>query len=236
VHAVFMNPSQSITNAASGAASATPPGSIFSIYGVGLATRDVQNFDLPIPTTLAGTTVTINGEQAPLYFVSGGQINAQMPWDIPGGTVATVVVKNGTTTSSPAAVYVPSTGTPGIILINGRAALTNQDGSLNTATNGAKAGDEVVVYFLGGGRVQNQSAQITGEAALSGLSPIVQPGLAAITVGGFRSPLIDYIGLTPGSVGLYQANFRVPQLAPGTYPVVISMPQLSNAAVMTVTN
>jgi uncharacterized protein (TIGR03437 family) len=235
VHAAFFNPAESISNAASGVINATPPGSIFSIYGVGLATRDMQEVGLPIPTSLLTTSVTVNGVSAPLFYVSTGQINAQMPWEVQGGTVATIVVKNSTATSNPAAVIVPATGTPGIILINNRAAVTNQDGSLNTGVNGAKVGDEVVAYFLGGGPVQNQTAQVTGRPAPSGLSPIT--GSATVTVGGVLAPVVYYVGLTPGSVGLYQANFQVPQLVRGTYPVVITIAgQASNGPVMFVTN
>lgn len=235
VHAVFFNPSESISNAASGVINATPPGSLFSIYGVGLATRQLQEVGLPIPTTLLTTSVTVNGEAAPLFFVDTDQINAQMPWDIPSGAVATVIVKNGTATSNPAAVFVPATGTPGIILINNRAAVTNQDNSLNTGANGAKVGDEVVAYFLGGGPVQASGPLVTGRASPAGLSPVT--GQATVTVGGVQTAVPFYVGLTPGSVGLYQANFQVPQLAKGTYPVVITIAgQASNAAVMTVTN
>ncbi len=67
-----------------------------------------------LPTELLTTTVTVNGEKAPLFYVDSGQINAQMPWDIPGNTVASVVVTNGSSVSNAAAVYVPATGTPGI--------------------------------------------------------------------------------------------------------------------------
>jgi uncharacterized protein (TIGR03437 family) len=45
------------------------------------------------------------------------------------------------------------------------------------------------------------------------------------------------MGLTPGSIGLYQANFVVPQIAKGTYPVVLTISgQASNNPVMTVSN
>jgi uncharacterized protein (TIGR03437 family) len=65
-----------------------------------------------------------------------------------------------------------------------------------------------------------------------------------VTVGGIASPNVEYVGLTPGSVGLYQANFTVPQIAKGTYPVVLTIGgQASNTLggvypnpVMTVSN
>ncbi len=238
-HSASSNPTQSIANVASGAVNYTPAGSAFVLYGVGLATGETQAATLPLQTTLRATTVTVNGEPAPLYYVNTGQIDAQMPWDIPGGTVAAVVVKNGTATSNATAVYVPATGTPGIsVYSNNRAVVVNVDGSVNSGSAAAAVGDEVVAYFTGGGPVQNASAQVTGHAAPSGLSPATAyvSGNYSITVGG-QQAVVKYIGLTPGSVGLYQANFIVPQIAKGTYPVVITLAgQSSNSPVMTVSN
>jgi len=77
--------------------------------------QEDQPTSVPLPTTLLTTTVTVNGEPAPLFYVDPGQINAQMPEDIKPG-VATVVVKNGSSTSNAAAVIIPATGTPGIVV------------------------------------------------------------------------------------------------------------------------
>jgi uncharacterized protein (TIGR03437 family) len=57
-----------------------------------------------------------------------------------------------------------------------------------------------------------------------------------VTVNGVAAT-IDYIGLTPGSVGLYQVNFVVPQVPKGTFPVQINIAgQMSNKPVITVAN
>jgi uncharacterized protein (TIGR03437 family) len=42
--------------------------------------------------------------------------------------------------------------------------------------------------------------------------------------------MANYLGLTPGFVGLYQANFTVPSLTPGDYPVVVTVGGLSSNA------
>ena len=68
-----------------------PPGSLFSIYGFNLANLTAQPTSTTYPLTLGGAIVTVNGESAPLSYVSPGQINAEMPLDIKPG-VATVVV------------------------------------------------------------------------------------------------------------------------------------------------
>jgi len=232
MHSAFTNPSQAITNVASYAYSATPPGSVFALFGVDLASKTAQAASTPLPGTLLSTTVTVNGETAPLFYVGPGQIDAQMPWDIPAGAVATVIVKNGSASSNAVAVYVPATGTPGISVYgNNRAVVVNQDGSVNSGSAPAHDGDEVVVYFTGGGPVDAAGLK-AGYPAPSGLSPLAAS--YSLTVGGIQAT-VDYIGLTPGSVGLYQANFNVPQLTQGTYPLVITIAGTpSNGPVMTV--
>src|ERR1035438_6822718 len=105
-----------------------------------------------------------------------------MPWDIQGATVATVIVKNGSSTSNAAAVFVPATGTPGIsVYPNNRAVVVNQDGSLNSPSLSASIGDEVVAYFTGGGPVQAAGKLTTGAPDPDGFSPIT--GTKTVTVG-----------------------------------------------------
>ena len=234
-HSVFLNPTQSIGNVASYAVNATPAGSVFALFGIDLATQEAQAISVPLKTTLLTTTVTVNGTPAPLFYVSPGQIDAQMPWEIPSGAVASVVVKNGTATSNAAAVYVPATGTPGIsVYSTDRAVVTNADGSVNSPTSPASVGDEVVAWFTGGGPVQATGPLVTGSPAPNGLSWVTGP--YAVTVGDVQAT-VDYIGLTPGSVGLYQVNFVIPPVAKGTYPLEINIAgQVSNKPVITVGN
>jgi uncharacterized protein (TIGR03437 family) len=236
-HSAFLNPSQSIGNVASYTVGATPPGSVFVVFGEDFAARVAQPGSVPLPTTLLTTSLMVNSEAAPLFYVDTGQIDAQMPWDIPGGTLATVVVKNGTQLSNAATVFVPSAGTPGIsVYSTNRAVVVNADNSVNSASNGAKVGDEVVAYFTGGGPVQAAGKLVAGSPAPAGLSPVPTGANPTVTVGGQQAK-IDYIGLTPGSIGLYQVNFVVPQLDKGTYALVITISgQASNNPVMTVSN
>ena len=234
-HSAFTNPSQAIGNVASYAYSSTPPGSVFALFGQNLATRAVGAATTTLPTELLTTTVTVNGEMAPLFYVDPLQIDAQLPWDIPGNSIATIIVTNGTSVSNAAAIYVPATGTPGIgVFGNNRAVVVNANGSVNTGSTPAAVGDEVVVYFTGGGPVDASGKLITGAPAPAGLSPVT--GSNSVTVGGVQANVV-YMGLTPGSIGLYQANFDVPSVAKGAYPVVITIAgQASNNPVMNVSN
>jgi len=234
-HAAFLNPTQSIGNVASYAVNYTPPGSVFVLFGTDLASKAAQPITVPLPTELLTTQVLVNGTAVPLFYVSGTQIDAQMPWSVPGGTVASVLVKNGTEVSNAAAVYVPAAGTPGISTYNGdRAVVTNSDNSVNSGSNPAKVGDEVVAYFTGGGPVNAAATLVTGSPAPDALAWLT--GDYSVTVG-TATATVDYIGLTPEGIGLYQVNFVVPQLAKGTYAVEISIAgQVSNKPVMSVGN
>ena len=132
-HSTFTYPGLSVVSAASGVAGAVPPGSIFAVYGGDLTTGSAQATKIPLSTTLLNTSVTVNGEAAPLFYVSEGQINAQMPLDIQPG-VASMVVRSGASTSNTIAVTVPATAAPGVFVQypTNQAVVQNPDFSENT--------------------------------------------------------------------------------------------------------
>src|SRR5690242_516181 len=76
-----------IVNAASSAA-VLAAGSIVSIYGSFLISAPAQALGVPLPDSLAGLSVAFGGIDAPLYYVSSGQINAQVPWEMAGQSSA----------------------------------------------------------------------------------------------------------------------------------------------------
>jgi hypothetical protein len=76
------------------------PGSIISIYGANMASAPSGSgataSTLPLPTSLSGAQVLMNGIQAPLYYADSGQINAQVPWEVRGASsLAVEVLYNG---------------------------------------------------------------------------------------------------------------------------------------------
>lgn len=231
--AASVNPGQAVDNGASFLAGQTPAGSVFTIFGSDLAANPAQAATVPLPTSLLTTSVTVNGELAPLFYVSPTQINAQMPEDIQPG-LATVIVKNGSAVSNAVAATIPATGTPGIVVYgDNRAIVVNPDGSVNAASAPANVGDTLVVYFTGGGPVNASGTLVTGAGAPGGLSWVSGP--YSITVGGINVPTINYVGLTPGSIGLYQANFVLPSIGAGDRALVITISgQKSNAPLIAV--
>lgn len=219
-----------VVNAASFTAKVAP-GSLFSIFGTSLATAAQSATSLPLPSSLAGTSVTIGGKPAPLFFVSPDQVNAQVPYELAEGTTVPVIVTvNGV--SSPVGNVSVVTAAPGIFQFGQkRAVAQNQDYTVNNADNGAAGGSYIVTYLTGFGQVDNP-VQTGATAFGSPLSRSKYP--VSATVNGVAAN-ITFAGLTPDFIGLAQVNLQLPNLAPGTYPLVVTVNgEKSNAAMITI--
>ena len=77
----------------------------------------------------------------------------------------------------------------------------------------------ITVFLTGIGPVDNPVATGAGAVA-SPLSSATLPKSA--TIGGANST-VYFLGLTPATAGVAQANLAVPALSPGTYPVVVTV-------------
>jgi uncharacterized protein (TIGR03437 family) len=109
--------------------------------------------------------------------------------------------------------------------------LQNMDGTLNSTNNPADPGRVVIAYLTGQGALDNPVP--TGAAAPA--SPLSRAkATASATIGG-RPATVQFLGLAPSFVGLAQANVLVPDLAPGDYPLVITVGGVaSNAPLVSV--
>jgi uncharacterized protein (TIGR03437 family) len=162
--------------------------------------------------------VLVNGRPAPLYYAGPNQLNAQVPYETATGLVP-VVVSNGETYTSPAFMTVNAAAPAIFQKTPGWALAQHDNGTLNGPGNPAAAGSVVVVYLTGQGLLDHPIA--TGAAAsFEILSRPVLP--ASATLGGQPAEIL-FLGMTPGLVGLSQANLRIPSLADGEYPLVITV-------------
>lgn len=219
---VFVAPQRAVINAASFEPDRLSPGALFSIFGSGLSAQSSTS-----------TQVLVNGKVAPVLFVSDGQINAQLPFETPTGRPVSLSVVNAGRSSNAVAVDVHQAA-PGVFTFGqNRAVVQNPDWSVNSPGNPAHAGDIVVVYLTGGGPVSPGVS--TG--ALAPASPLAWVNSPySFTIGGLKAEA-SYFGLTPGFIGLYQANLRVPVLSTGDYPVVATTAGVSsNGPVISVSN
>jgi uncharacterized protein (TIGR03437 family) len=214
-----------------GTSATVSPGSIVDIYGTGLAAVAVNaTTGPPLPTTLGGVQVVVNGKRAPLFYVGPLQIVFQMPYETALGTASVEVVNNNV--ASAATPVTVQQATPFILTYgNNRAVVMNEDGSVNASGNGAKPNDVLVAYLIGSGPLDNPVA--TGANASS--SPLSRELLTTtVSVGGSNAS-VQFAGMTPGLVGLMQVNFVMPNGAPGDYPLQISIGAVaSNQPLVTV--
>jgi uncharacterized protein (TIGR03437 family) len=199
-------------------------GAIAALFGEFLADSVAANTQLTLPTTLGGVRVLVNGRAAPLYFVSPGQINFQVPFETLGGIASIQVERNGVVGNRVGVDIVPFAGR---ILVWSQFGLphaiaVNADGTLpipptvtipGYVSKPARPGDTLVIYAIGFG--QTNPAVQTGVASPS--SPLAQLSNVIVHFGprslfGTSVPQpASFAGLSPGFVGLYQINVQVPQ-------------------------
>ena len=78
--------------------------SLSCVYGTNLApyTSDLSGFNqaTALVTSMNGLTATIGGVKAPIYFVSPGQLNVQVPFEVAAGTQPVVVTSAGGTSTA----------------------------------------------------------------------------------------------------------------------------------------
>ncbi|MBK9169413.1 MAG: IPT/TIG domain-containing protein [Bryobacterales bacterium] len=223
---------------------AAAPGSIVTIFGTGLAPQTVSASGAPLPSSLRGVTVTFNGRPAPLFFVSSGQINAQVPWNVlpPGadsGHVTVVVTRDGV--QSPPVGAPVQRVSPAVFTLGagGPAVAVNPDGTLaqapgsvpGLATRSATPGSWIAIYATGLGAVNDgvpDGANSRDRLRETRLQP-------RVTIGG-RPARVLFCGLSPEFVGVNQVNVEVPPDAPlgDAVPVSIELGGVTSDPAVTI--
>jgi uncharacterized protein (TIGR03437 family) len=199
-----------VTNAANGT-SAVAQGGLISVYGSNMTATSVATSQIPLPTALGDSCLTVNGTPIPLLFVSTGQVNAQLPLGMSGGATMAIhtpvgISNNFSFTVQSAAPAIFLTGTAGPQ--TGLATVFRADnGQLVTPTNPVHASDTLVIYLTGMG-LTSPSVAAGQETPPTLLTSVTQTPL--ITLGG-ANLTVQYAGLAPGYIsGLYQVNATVP--------------------------
>jgi uncharacterized protein (TIGR03437 family) len=213
---VYLNP-QGIINAASSSpfTAHLSPGEFLTLLGTNLAAGAASATTLPLPDKLNNVSVTINDIQAPIQFVSPGQINVVVPFDATQA-VATIQVNNNGTLSNTITQFIGATSA-GVFTVpeGGIGDAAAQDVTANyalvTEDNPAQIGDLVAVYLAGLGSV---SGNVTdGQAGPSNpvSNAVNTPEVWIDDVNGASTQAtVAFAGLAPGFAGLYQIDFTVP--------------------------
>ena len=105
----------------------------------------------PLPFTLAGTSLTVSGVAAPLFSVSGTQINFQVPCEAANGSSSLVLTVGGQNTTAPVTVSETAPGAFEFInsLGNRQAVIVKANGTYATPQNPVAHGETVTGYFTG---------------------------------------------------------------------------------------
>ena len=223
-----------VVNAASNVVGVAPAAWI-SIYGTNLSTAvaTATAADLVsgcLPTTLGGTSATIDGKSAYMDYVSPTQINLQAPADSATGTVTVTVTDSSGSSSVTATMqavmpglftasnYVLAVRPSDSTIING----TGATASGYATTAAAHPGDVLELYATGLGAT---ATSVDPGLAFSGTyyTSVTNP---TVTIGNAAADVM-WSGLV--GAGLFQINLTVPtSLAAGTYPVIVSQAGVSS--------
>ena len=217
---------------------ALAPGTIATLYPLATITQFGANTagfsgSFPMATTLGGVQVLVNGTPAPLYLVSPGQINFVVPMNAPTSGTANVVVQQVSTGQILGAGTLPmSTVAPGIFMgaqlpvgAQGyQAAVINQDGTVNGASNPAPRGSIISIYATGQGVLPGAPPDGTPPTGL-----VTTPQTPEVFIG---ACFVDQCSTLPGDPpagqrvqfsglssypGMWQINVYVPEVtAPST--------------------
>ncbi|HVP45592.1 MAG TPA: hypothetical protein VMT32_03380 [Bryobacteraceae bacterium] len=224
---------QTVVSAADGS-SAVAPGGLVTVWGSQLSPVNIATSEIPVPTALGESCLTVNGVPVPMLFASPKQINAQLPVEVEGAATMVLHTPGGTSndldfTIVAAAPSVFRSGVAGPH--NGIATVVRaKNNQLVTPSNPIHRGEAIVIYATGLGRTLPSLA--TGFAASTNPLPVVieQPD---VSLGGLSLPLY-YAGLAPGEVGVYQINALVPGWAPTGMQVPLTITQGSVSTTLTV--
>jgi uncharacterized protein (TIGR03437 family) len=200
-----------IGSAASFDGNGVAQGEILTAFGLGLGPTTLTSATLQsntLPSTLAGLWVHFDSLPSPILYAQANQLSFIAPFAIPAFSPLRVVVESATAQSAPY-LLLPRLAKPALFTFDGTgrgpAALLNEDGSINSATNPAEPGSIIVLYLTGTGPMNPPGRD--GVIATT-TSTLIAPASARINN---QAATILYLGNAPGLVqGVAQANLRLP--------------------------
>jgi uncharacterized protein (TIGR03437 family) len=206
-------------SAASYNAAAISEKAIVAAFGVSLATSTQTAAAIPLPTTLAGTTVRVRDSAgierlAPLFFVSSGQVNYQIPAGTATGT-ATVIITNGEGLGSIGTMEV-RTAAPSFFTTDqsgtGAAAALDAFSFTSAPFNARQPNGQPNILAVFGTGLGGDATDVDGDVN------------ASVTARLDNNPVtVLYAGRAPGFTGLNQFNLLLPAgLTSGTHTLTLS--------------
>jgi uncharacterized protein (TIGR03437 family) len=195
------------------------PEGLMAVLGTHLSGINQATSEVPLPTVIADSCITVNGAPAHMVLVSPTQVNAQMPAQASGNVAIVMHTPGGvsntyflTLLSGAPAVFVTTLdGVPNVPAI-----VRWNNGLVVTSTNPVHRGDILTIYLTGLGPVdppvKDGDPGLIDPLSTTLVTPTVQ-------IGGVDAPVL-FSGLVPGYVGWYVLNISVS----GSTPQGLSVP------------
>jgi uncharacterized protein (TIGR03437 family) len=215
----------SIVDAASLRSGTFAPGAYISIAGSGLSDDTDAHLAAPHPLAIDSVSVSFDVPSAHLsvpghlIYASPTWINVQVPWELEGQTSVQVKVNVDFSPSNVATISLAPTAPAFFLMADGNVWARDLSYQAINAAAPAHPGETIELYANGLGPVTNQPP--SGDPAPAG--PYAETSAPVVMMGAQQATVL-FSGLTPGSGTLYVVNVVVPpSLAPGVYPVTISI-------------
>jgi uncharacterized protein (TIGR03437 family) len=202
-------------------------GGLAALFGIGLTDASDGPASPPFPTTMLNRQVVINETiPAPLFGITKSQVNFQMPSGAPLGTNRIAVRLADTGELVAGGGVLVAAASPGLFTLSqdgkGQAAALNQDGTtVNGPSNPAARGSLISLFGTGQGQVSPAVPDGNGApgnplaytvavpTADSKACLTTQPSICVLVGSGLGN--IQFSGLAPNYVGLWQLNVQIPQ-------------------------
>jgi len=196
------------------------PGSFATIKGSFTGVPLTFSSGYPLPKTLAGVSIQVDGIDAPIFAVSDQQINFLIPF---GATIGVrpiqVKAPSGNLTGTVRVV----SAAPGIFPYDTttanppHGAVLNADGSINSATNPIKRGGVISMFATGGGALSTAVADGAAPNAV-----VTTKSTPQVYIGGVEAQLFGS-AMSPQYAGIWQINVYIPDkpFISGTVPVTV---------------
>jgi uncharacterized protein (TIGR03437 family) len=188
---------------------------LLTLYGSNLAPHPLTvASQVPLPTTLDGVQVMVNGVAAPIYYTTPGQISAIVPYAANTSVVEIQVVNNSA--ASNVVTNFSGLTAPGVLTQSqngfGYGDIEHADGSLVTPSHPAQAGETVAVYLTGLGAVYPAIADGSAGPAgpLSQTTNTIAAYIDSTSAANSLAATVTFAGLAPELAGLYQVNLTIP--------------------------
>ncbi len=186
------------------------PGALVSIIGTNLSPINTASSEIPLPTALGDSCLTLNGILMPIIFVSPTQVNGQIPFQVSG--TASMILRTPAGVSNTFSFPLKTTA-PGVF----RTSVEGWDGEVPTVvrasnnlivtlSNPIHTDDWIVIYLTGLGPT---TPAVDSGAPGPSEPPAELQTKPTVTLGGVDLP-VAFAGMAPGQVGVYQINAQVP--------------------------